>query len=61
MSHNSSKQEESKIAPAMAALTKRKPIRRDSNMSLRSKVKLVSSLVISIFLYAYESGIFIAR
>ena len=61
MSHNSSKQEESRIAQATAALTKRKPIRRDSNMSLGSKVKLVSSLVISIFLYAYESGIFTAR
>ena len=44
----------SRIAPATAALTKLKPIWRD-NVSLGSKVKLMRSLVISIFLYACES------
>ena len=44
----------SRIAPATAALTKLKPIWRD-NISLGSKVKLMHSLVISIFLYACES------
>ena len=42
----------SKIAQATAALTKLKPIWRDNNISLGSKVKLMRSLVISIFLYA---------
>ena len=45
----------SKIEQATAALTKLKPIRRDNNVSLRSKVKLMGSLVISIVLYACES------
>ena len=45
----------SRIAQATAALTKLKPIWRDNNISLGSKVKLVRSLVISIFLYACES------
>ena len=45
----------SRIAQATAALTKLKPIWRDNNISLESKVKLVRSLVISIFLYACES------
>ena len=44
----------SRIAKATAALTKLKPIWRD-NISLGSKVKLMRSLVISIFLYACES------
>ena len=44
----------SRIAQATAALTKLKPIWRD-NISLRSKVKLMRSLVISMFLYACES------
>ena len=44
----------SRIAQATAALTKLKPIWRD-NISLGSKVKLMRSLVISIFLYACES------
>ena len=43
----------SRIAQATAALTKLKPIWRDNNISLGSKVK--RSLVISIFLYACES------
>ena len=45
----------SRIAQAPAALTKLKPTWRDNNISLGSKVKLMSSLVISIFLYACES------
>ena len=44
----------SRIAQATAALTKLKPIWRD-NISLGSKLKLMCSLVISIFLYACES------
>ena len=43
------------IAQTTAALTKLKPIWRDNNISLGSKVKLMRSLVISIFLYACES------
>ena len=45
----------SRIAQATAALTKLKPIWKDNNISLGSKVKLMLSLVISIFLYACES------
>ena len=45
----------SRMAQATAALTKLKPIWRDNNISLGSKVKLMRSLVISIFLYACES------
>ena len=45
----------SRIAQATAALTKLKPIWRDNNISLGSKVKLMRYLVISIFLYACES------
>ena len=45
----------SRIAQATAALTKLKPTCRDSNISLGSKVKLMRSPVISIFLYACES------
>ena len=45
----------SRIAQATAALTKLKPIWRDNNISLGSAVKLMRSLVISIFLYACES------
>ena len=45
----------SRIAPATAALTKLKPIWRDSNISLGSKEKLMHSLVISIFPYACQS------
>ena len=40
---------------ATAAFTKLKPIWRDNNISLGPKVKLMCSLVISIFLYACES------
>ena len=45
----------SRIAQATAALTKLKPIWRNNNISLGSKVKLMRSLVISIFIYACES------
>ena len=45
----------SRIAQATTALTKLNPIWRDNNKSLVSKVKLIRSLVISIFLYACES------
>ena len=44
----------SRIAQAIAALTKLKPIWRDNNISLGSKVKLMRSLVIFKFLYACE-------
>ena len=39
----------------LGTVTKLKPIWRDSNISLGSKVKLMRSLVISTFLYACES------
>ena len=45
----------SRTTQATAALTKLKPIWRENNISLGSKVKLVRSLVIFIFLYACES------
>ena len=45
----------SRIAQATAALTQLKPIWRDSNVSIGSKVKLMRSLVMFIFLYACES------
>ena len=45
----------SRIAQATAALTKITPIWRDNYISLGSEVKLMCSLVISIFLYACES------
>ena len=45
----------SRIAQATAALTMLKPIWRDNNISFGSKVKLMRSLVISVFLYACES------
>ena len=50
VSNNGSKPEIlSRIAKATAALTKMKSIWRYYNISLRSKVKLVYSLVISLF------------
>ena len=45
----------SRIAQATAALTKLGPIWRDNNMSLGSGVRLVRSLVISVFLCACGS------
>ena len=44
-----------RIEQTTAALTKLKPIWRDNNISLGSKVRLMLFLVISIFLYACES------
>ena len=43
------------VARATAALTKLRTILRDNHMSLGSNVKLMISLVISIFQYACES------
>ena len=45
----------SRTEQTTAALTKLKPIWRDNNISLESKVKLMRSLVIFIFQYACES------
>ena len=44
-----------RTAHATAALTKLKPIWRDDNKSLEQKVKLMRSLVISLFPYGCES------
>ena len=49
-----------RIARATAALTKLKPIWRDNNISLGSKMKLMHSLVI-LCLYAGESWTFTAE
>ena len=51
----------SRIVQATAALTKLKPNWRGNNISLGSKVKLMRSLVISIFLFACESWTFTAE
>ena len=45
----------SRIAQATAALTRLKPIWIDKSISLSSKIRLMRSLVTSIFLYACES------
>ena len=45
----------SKIAQATAALAKLKPIWRDSHITISSKIRLMRSLVTSIFLYACET------
>ena len=45
----------SRIAQTTAALTRLKPIWNDKSISLCSKIRLIRSLVISIFLYACES------
>ena len=44
-----------RIAQATAALTRLKPIWIDKSISLSSKIRLMHSLVTSIFLYACES------
>ena len=49
-----------RMAQATSALTKLKPILRDNNISLGSKVKLMHSLVY-IFLYAWESWTLTAK
>ena len=62
VSDDGSKQEVlSMIAQATAALKNLKPIWRNNNISLGSKVKLMRSLVISIFLYACVSWILTAE
>ena len=45
----------SRIAQTTAAMAKLKPIWRDKNISLGSKIKLMRTLALSIFLYACES------
>ena len=45
----------SKIAQATATLTRLKPVLNDGSISFSSKIRLLRSLVTSIFLYACES------
>ena len=45
----------SRIAQTTAALTRLKPVLNDMSISLSSKIRLMRSLVTSIFLYACES------
>ena len=45
----------SRTAQATAALTRLKPVWNDKSISLSSKMRLMRSLVTSVFLYAYES------
>ena len=45
----------SRIAQTTAALTRLKPVWNDKSISLSSKIRLMCSLVVSIFLYACES------
>ena len=45
----------SRIAQATAALTGLKSVWNERNISLSSKIRLMRSLVTSIFLYAFES------
>ena len=45
----------SRIAQTMGAMAKLKPIWNDGNISLKSKIKLMNTLVMSIFLYACET------
>ena len=45
----------SRIAQTTAALTRLKPVWSDKSISLSSKIRLMRSLVTSIFLYACES------
>ena len=47
----------SRIAQTTAALTRLKPVWNDRSISLSSKIRLMRSLVTSIFLYACESWI----
>ena len=51
----------SKIAQTTAALTKLKPVWNDRSIPLSSKIQLMHSLVISIFLYVCESWILTAE
>ena len=50
-----------RIAQATAALTQLKPIWRDNHISFGAKVKLMCSLVISIFVYTCESWTLLAE
>ena len=50
-----------RIAQAIAALTRLKPVWNDRSISLSSKIRLMYSLVTFIFLYAYESWTFTAE
>ena len=45
----------SRTEQATAGLTKQRPVRRDNNIILGSKVKLMRSFVIYIYLYAFKS------
>ena len=45
----------SRIAQTTAALTRLKPVWNDRSISFSSKIRLMCSLVTSIFLYASES------
>ena len=51
----------SRIAQTTAALTRLKPVWIDKSISLNSKIRLMRSLVTSIFLYACESWTLIAQ
>ena len=51
----------SRIAQTTAALTKLKPVLIDKSISLSSKIRLIRSLVISIFLYVCESWTLTAK
>ena len=51
----------SRTAQTTAALTRLKPVWKDSNISLSSKIRLMLSLVTSIFLLACESWTFTAE
>ena len=51
----------SRIAETTAALTRLKPVWIDKSISLSSKIRLMRSLVTSIFLYACESWTLIAE
>ena len=51
----------SRIARTTAAMTRLKPIWKDKNITLRSKIRLMRSLVMSVFLYACETWILTAE
>ena len=51
----------SRIAQTTAALTRLKPVWNNRSISLSSKMRLIRSLVTSIFLYACESWTFTAE
>ena len=46
----------SRIAQTTAAMTKLKTIWNDKNIAISSKIRLMRSLVMSVFLYACERG-----